>query len=941
MGRKPYHPCLLMTAERLASVRALGHPLQREMYEDLLAIDPQGTYTPHVLENPVMPSLGNQVAFEAIRYLVTSCVDYARRACAALERYIAGEQPGTGQFDYDALGMIYASMAYDCLYDYLDRTEQRPFREWLLARFRRSMELVYDDAARQRPNCNNHYTRRLMALAGAAFAFRGELAGAERWMRRGLEKLDAILAGAAQDGSDPYGGTWLATHPLHPLYAALFFANNGIDRFASSGYLRGLARFRWYAALGKGDEAITLSGNSHALYVRNDAAEFYILAAQYRDPLAQWMGHRARALSRDPDHQDAVRPFYEFYELDPALSLLLFDPSLPASDPAEYHLPSAWFQDTGWVILRDNWRSDSPVAALRCAPPGGIHRHPDADPDFWHSQPSANELFLYCDGQYLLNGAGPVNIKSTALCNTLTVDGFGQYPAGGPWPPNAAAIANFACAGDYDCAAGEAGNAYPPEHGLTRFRRTVMLVRPDLLVVTDHCATTRRVTLALLFHSYGRWLPLDRQYIVESSGCKAVVQFFPQDVRTRIGPTFGEAGYSSFCQPVEHLVAEHEAEGESVVSSVWSLCGGAAPVTAPPVTGEPGRLWVWGAQSEHRILVQAEAGVCTMGSVRALARVCCAERMAEGNLRRLFVEHGEWVEIDGVRVVNFSAGLRSLALFQRGDWVDLDTDSPVEQQGTLRIPMADELPVELPLVIHAGKDRQRLVLPRPICRKPLLLADDLALSVLEGSLEVSETTLRPGHELLLYTPPGNDRPATMEVVRLGRVEGGRAWLASPLFQPAARYTVAAGAALSWNLVPNGDFGHSQPGWWATWPGAPIAVCEIHGGTGLYLKSGEAEGVVYQLIAGLERARWYELALTCTVVAGRSTLEYHDPRGPDRLAIHGAPGCRQRLFTRLRFMLPAHGRPWKGGHRNRPECMVAFRLAPRSELIVHLVTMHRL
>ena len=221
------------------------------------------------------------------------------------------------------------------------------------------------------------------------------------------------------------------------------------------------------------------------------------------------------------------------------------------------------------------------------------------------------------------------------------------------------------------------------------------------------------------------------------------------------------------------------------------------------------------------------------------------------------------------------------------------------------------------------------------------LSGDLEVAPVEGSLVVSATDVTARDELLLVSPPNEKTPLCAEVVRIASVEGDRILLGCGIVHDRSRYTVANGAYLSRNLVANGCMEEPDERYWSLWGGPlrSLQIADDESGRVLGVESGDVEGVVFQTIMGLERGVEYELSCRCCLVHGNAWLVYHDPREPDSKPLE-ASGNHQEVCANACFMSPERPGPWRGGHRNRPEFLVGFRLCPNSRLLIQRVVLRR-
>jgi hypothetical protein len=167
----------------------------------------------------------------------------------------------------------------------------------------------------------------------------------------------------------------------------------------------------------------------------------------------------------------------------------------PAKEPTDWP-KAALFRGAGWAALHTNLidgRKDVQVM-MRAAPLGnGSHSHADQ-----------NGIVVGAFGSPLLVNTGLRPWYGSPFCkewywttkahNALEIDGFGQpktFKAKGHF-------AAFAPGDRFDYVAGDATDAY--ENRVSRYRRHLVFIKPDILVIVDEVKAPKPVSLKFWLH---------------------------------------------------------------------------------------------------------------------------------------------------------------------------------------------------------------------------------------------------------------------------------------------------------------------------------------------------------------------------------------------------------------------------------------------------------
>lgn len=189
------------------------------------------------------------------------------------------------------------------------------------------------------------------------------------------------------------------------------------------------------------------------------------------------------------------------------LDFLFYDASVPAKDfttlPYFKH-----FADQGFVSMRSGWEKNSTVVGFRCGPAPG-HRN-QVDPKRLeyrgfgpgHQQPDINSFVIFSQNEWLAIDPGYTHLKETRNFNTVLVNGYGQAGAGGKWLDYmefesrnpAPKIVYTENTDAYDYIIGDAGNIYVDDARLNYFRRHLIFLKPDIIVILDDLNSTGKST---------------------------------------------------------------------------------------------------------------------------------------------------------------------------------------------------------------------------------------------------------------------------------------------------------------------------------------------------------------------------------------------------------------------------------------------------------------
>jgi hypothetical protein len=387
------------------------------------------------------------------------------------------------------------ALTYDWLYDEIPSELRDRLREVMV----RQCALLYKASLAGatgggRNFQQNHYWYAHLALALGAVALYGEEPAAEQWLAWAWDRYERIALSFSPDGSFHEGPSyWDFSMPTLYLYTDLYEWCTGLRIPDGDQGLAGQAQFRFhhlYPGLERSaaleDSPVTLGQPAPGLLLWE--------AKRFRDPATMGMAQLLASSPRSDRH-----------------SFLWLDESVPWEPVSEAVPLARYYADVETAFARTSWDQDATYVAFVSRPLGG-HRYAELCVRYGiggtgHNHPAQNHFVLFGRGAVLAGDPGYTYEKKTRNHNTVLVDGQGQYGDGERWPgpnPGRAHVARFATDGDVTIVTGDATSAYPPELGLTRFERTLVLAGRDLVVIYDQLAAAQPRTFSWLLQHWGQ-----------------------------------------------------------------------------------------------------------------------------------------------------------------------------------------------------------------------------------------------------------------------------------------------------------------------------------------------------------------------------------------------------------------------------------------------------
>jgi hypothetical protein len=209
----------------------------------------------------------------------------------------------------------------------------------------------------------------------------------------------------------------------------------------------------------------------------------YCPASKYKNPYFQDYGRKIQ-----------LEEAHKFIWLD----LIFYDSLMPTQNI--FSLPTLkHFSDHDFVSMRSGWEEDATIVGFRCGPAPGHRNQNDPTREKnrgfgpGHQHPDINSFCIFSKGEWLAIDPGYTKLKETRNHNTIIVNGHGQAGAGEKWldfmafeaRTPAPAILRVESNDVYDYVLGDAGNIYVDEARLKHFRRHLLFLKPDIVIIAD------------------------------------------------------------------------------------------------------------------------------------------------------------------------------------------------------------------------------------------------------------------------------------------------------------------------------------------------------------------------------------------------------------------------------------------------------------------------
>lgn len=511
------HPRLFLRPENLDRLRALARGEMKDKYLDLvkkcerILADPPSTreppkYPPDTVKKSeewraiwwgnreYTVKVLNGAATLAFTRLLGGQEKYGQEAKRILLECAKWDPKGSTGYRYnDEAGMpynYYFSRTYTFVNDLLSEEEKNLCRKVMKIRG----DEMYDHLCPQHlwKPYNSHSNRAWHKLGEIGIAFLGEVEGAEDWVWFATNVFfNNYPVWCDEDGGWHEGSSyWNGYMSRFTWWADVMREAMGIDAykkpyFSKAGYY---AMYLMPPGMKDGGFGDLAAGKT----AKGNVPLMTILAAQAQNPHWQWYVDRLGGPASDDGYIGFVRGQL---------------PKVQAKAPDD--LPSSrLFQGTGQAYLNSNLTDAAKnVQVVFKSSPFGSQSH---------GYPANNSFLLWAYGERLLIASGSRDVYgsehhanwmwSTRSTNCITVNGQDQkkhsIQAQGR-------ITAFLTTPQIDAAIGDAGESYEPP--VEQFKRAILFVKPDLVVIYDRLIASEPST-------YEYWLHAINEFDIRGQG---------------------------------------------------------------------------------------------------------------------------------------------------------------------------------------------------------------------------------------------------------------------------------------------------------------------------------------------------------------------------------------------------------------------------------------
>ncbi|MFB3829927.1 MAG: heparinase II/III family protein [Bryobacteraceae bacterium] len=496
------------------------------------------------------------------------------------------------------------------LYDWLHGSLDAPTREAVRKRLEAEGAILLGDDRNYWRLLSNHCLIEISALGMAGLALEGDSDAAAVFVAKARERTALVIEHAPPDGAWSEGAQYWEYGTSYFLRWLEALKTSGTaDYYPDYNWLRQTGYFAIYFSLpGLPGGAVNFGDCCSTEAVNRWRSAFLtrMAAAIYRN------GHVQDYAARLGEPAADKFSWMDFIVYDPSLKPSAFR-ALP---------PTKHFEDSGFFLMRSSWRDDATLVGFRCGPAPG-HRN-QRDPRRverrgfgpGHQHPDINSFSIYAHGQWLAIDPGYVHKKLTADHNTVLVNGLGQAGEGSQWldfmafesREPAPAIVRAESRPAYDYVIGDAGNIYVDEARLARFRRHLLFLKPDVVVISDDLRAKAPSRFEWLLHALDTIRPTaPGRFEIREGGVRlSVVPVLPGKHESATAERPYRASNVRGKLATLTLRADGAAAGRFLVVLAIHK-DGASP--APQVTYSSGRLAIRHAGRSWRVAVEGDGGL--------------------------------------------------------------------------------------------------------------------------------------------------------------------------------------------------------------------------------------------------------------------------------------------------------------------------------------------
>ncbi len=373
----------------------------------------------------------------------------------------------------------------------------------------------------------------IVGLSAAGLATFDELNDSSAWIQLTVDKIENLLNVRANDGTFVEGvGYWgydvesllKSLHLFRQPLGRSYYENQWVQHTGMFRLYMGLPRNLWTRSL----QVVDFDDSLMANWYGPDTI-LRCLAKEYQNPYLQW-------LANEVDKNNYTDDISEW------LNLLWIDPALSSENPSA--LPTLrHFEDLGVVSARSDWSGNEALLVYTAGPltghkslgiptPGNLFTE--------HMHPDNGHFVLFGKGDQLLrddsywDDTGLENPKAAKNHNTLIIDGGDQLHASSIFSNKAKPSISGTYSDElYHLIKSDLTQAYISTLGLTKFKRTVIFVKPDFIIVVDDIALSASHNLDLMFHTKTLATEQDGSFIATGQNSYFRLEDFPKTGVTR------------------------------------------------------------------------------------------------------------------------------------------------------------------------------------------------------------------------------------------------------------------------------------------------------------------------------------------------------------------------------------------------------------------------
>lgn len=480
-GNETMHPRLILTSENVLQYKIKMHQTHKELYLSAMQLADEfclesipeinDAHNTHRRIGDTLPVLG-------LMYQLTGDLKYVQCAVDWISALIETDSWRGSQNLGRSSWIMGLALTYDWLYNELPEK----LKQKLINRLIEEAKLVMETASYTRA-LSNHLLIETSAVGIVGLLLAEENENRKEFLNQANEWSRYIIDHAPLDGSWGEGVQyWQYGTGYFLRFLEAAFTSGYKNYFEDYDWLKKNGYFPIYFSLpDQLTKVINFSDCGTDRYLPTFL--FYYPAGKFNNGYFQDFGEKIQ--STIP---------HKFAWLD----FLFYDSSI---NPIEFTtLPTfKHFEDHGFVSMRSGWNENSTVVGFRCGPaPGHNNQRNPERLDYrgfgpGHQQPDVNNFCIFAKNEWLVIDPGYTKLKETRNHNTLLVNGYGQAGAGSNWldfmefesrepvPEIIYTESNPV----FDYVIGDAGNIYVDEAQLEFFRRHLLFLKPDIIIIVD------------------------------------------------------------------------------------------------------------------------------------------------------------------------------------------------------------------------------------------------------------------------------------------------------------------------------------------------------------------------------------------------------------------------------------------------------------------------